>query len=116
MGGQVALRVTLLVPNGQVGVNDGLMIGIELVQDRKSKTAFDPALLLGRQVCELATELGVWIRPLGDVVILMPPLSIQESELNTLADVVVRSIRSVVNGISHSPEMCSIVEDMWLYQ
>lgn len=83
----------------------GLMIGLELVQDRKSKTAFDPALLLGRQVCELATELGVWIRPLGDVVILMPPLSIQESELNTLADVVVRSIRAVVNGISHSPEI-----------
>ncbi len=76
----------------------GLMVGIELVQDRESKTAFDPALLLGRKVCELATKLGVWIRPLGDVVILMPPLSIQETELNMLADVVVSSIQEVVNG------------------
>jgi len=74
------------------------MVGIELVQDRESKTAFDPALLLGRKVCELATKLGVWIRPLGDVVILMPPLSIQETELNMLADVVVSSIQEVVNG------------------
>ena len=36
---------------------------IELVQDFESKQPLDPALLLGRKICQLATDRGVWIRP-----------------------------------------------------
>lgn len=76
------------------------MFGIELVQDSESKQPLDPALLLGRKICQLATDRGVWIRPLGDVIVLMPPLSINQSELAILADVVIESIEEVASGLA----------------
>lgn len=42
----------------------------------------------GFRVCQVAREHGVIIRPLGDVVVLMPPLGIQEAELGLLVDAV----------------------------
>ncbi len=45
-------------------------------------------------MCRQAIRRGVWIRPLGDVVILMPPLVASESELKLLADVVIESIEA----------------------
>ncbi|MDB4678889.1 adenosylmethionine--8-amino-7-oxononanoate transaminase [Rhodopirellula sp.] len=73
----------------------GLMYGIEVVQDRESKSGFDSSKLIGRKICERATEKGVWIRPLGDVIVLMPPLAIQEDEIVMLAAAVVESIQEV---------------------
>jgi len=73
----------------------GVMTGIELVADRKTGAAFDPALRVGNAVIEAAMERGVLIRPLGDVVILMPPLSITEAELDLLCDVTAECIESV---------------------
>ena len=73
----------------------GLMVGIELVSDKKEKTAFDPDLQLGRRVCDEAIRRGVWVRPLGDVIILMPPLVSSDDELDQLAEVVVESIAAV---------------------
>jgi adenosylmethionine-8-amino-7-oxononanoate aminotransferase len=73
----------------------GLMVGIELVSDKKSKTAFDPDLQLGRRVCEEAIRRGVWVRPLSDVIILMPPLVSSDDELDQLAEVVIESIHAV---------------------
>lgn len=64
----------------------GTMTGIELhpVSDRT-----------GHEVCRLARERGVLIRPLGDVVILMPPLAIGEDDLAHLAGVVGECILDV---------------------
>ncbi len=89
-------RLSVLADHPHVGDvrGSGLMVGIELVQDRKTKTPWDPAKLVGQKVCRKAIQQGVWIRPLGDVVILMPPLVATESQLQTLADVVIESIRS----------------------
>lgn len=72
----------------------GLMVGIELVADRDHKTPFDPSLLMGQRVCRRAIEAGVWIRPLGDVVVLMPPLAATESELTALAATVTAAIQA----------------------
>jgi adenosylmethionine-8-amino-7-oxononanoate aminotransferase len=72
----------------------GLMVGIELVQDREQKARFDPAEQIGHNVCRRAIEGGVWIRPLGDVIILMPPLVSSDDELDFLADVVTEAIQS----------------------
>ncbi len=38
----------------------------------------------------------MWVRPLGDVVVLMPPLAIGDDDLATLVDVVTDAIRTVV--------------------
>jgi adenosylmethionine-8-amino-7-oxononanoate transaminase len=70
----------------------GLMVGIELVADRESKTSFPAELQLGRRVCRRALDHGVWIRPLSDVIVLMPPLAIDQQPLDKLAVAVVDSI------------------------
>jgi len=70
----------------------GLMAGIELVRDRERRTAYDPAERIGLHVIREARRHGVIIRPLGNVIILMPPLSITEDELDTLARVTAAAI------------------------
>lgn len=65
----------------------GTMTGIE-VAPTGDRTGF--------RVCQAARRRGVWVRPLGDVVVLMPPLAIGDADLETLCGVVDESIREVV--------------------
>ncbi len=81
----------------------GLMVGIELVEDRVARTPFRPELGMARHVCHQATERGVWIRPLGETVILMPPLVINDDELDLLASVTADSISAVCHPSGSSP-------------
>ncbi|HUA33370.1 MAG TPA: adenosylmethionine--8-amino-7-oxononanoate transaminase [Candidatus Binataceae bacterium] len=73
----------------------GLMTGIELMQDRDRGIPFPAANLTGVRVIKEARRHGVIIRPLGDVIILMPPLSIREDELNTLIEVTCNAVVDV---------------------
>ena len=75
----------------------GFMVGIELVQDRKTKKPFPLEEKTGHKVILEARKHGVVIRPLGDVIVLMPPLSISMKELETLLDVVYTSIKAVTS-------------------
>jgi adenosylmethionine-8-amino-7-oxononanoate aminotransferase len=77
----------------------GFMVGIELVKDRKTKRMFLPEENTGHRVILEARKKGVIIRPLGDVIVLMPPLSISEPELGTLLGVVFESIKTVTEKI-----------------
>ena len=67
----------------------GFMVGIDLGEH-------DPALRLGHRVTLEARKRGAIIRPLGDVVVLMPPLSISEAELRSLVEITAESIRGGV--------------------
>jgi adenosylmethionine-8-amino-7-oxononanoate aminotransferase len=49
----------------------------------------------GRLVCAAAVERGVLLRPLGDVVVLMPPLTITSTELQTIVRTLHESIVEV---------------------
>src|SRR6266481_2216368 len=71
----------------------GLMIGIELVKDRKTLEEFSYADRMGHKVALAARRREVMLRPLGNVVVLMPPLSIKPSEVDFLVDGVRESIR-----------------------
>jgi adenosylmethionine-8-amino-7-oxononanoate transaminase len=73
----------------------GLMVGIELVADRATKEPYPVAERMGWRVIEQAREDGVIIRPLGDVVVLMPPLAISIPDLQRLVDVTSRAIEEV---------------------
>lgn len=73
----------------------GLMAGIELVEDKGSKRLYPYEKRVGHRVSMEARKHGVIIRPLGDVIVLMPPLSIQEDELDHLLEAVYQSIRAV---------------------
>ncbi len=57
----------------------GLMVGVELAPP-------GPGLRWGRRVCAGAVSRGVLLRPLGDVVVLMPPLTVTESEVVRIVD------------------------------
>jgi adenosylmethionine-8-amino-7-oxononanoate aminotransferase len=65
----------------------GLMVGIELVP-RETR-------LLGAEVCERARQHGVILRPLGDVVVWMPPLSIGPEDLLLLEEATRAAISEV---------------------
>jgi adenosylmethionine-8-amino-7-oxononanoate aminotransferase len=74
----------------------GLMVGIELVRDAGTRAPFDPALKIGQRVVAAARRRGVILRPLGSVIILMPPLSISRDELDLLVRVAVESILEAI--------------------
>ena len=75
----------------------GLMAGVELVADRKKKTPFPMEAKIGPTIVLEARKRGVIIRPLGDVMVLMPPLSITKGELKRLTQVVFDSIEAVLS-------------------
>ncbi|PZC46362.1 MAG: adenosylmethionine-8-amino-7-oxononanoate aminotransferase [Chloroflexi bacterium] len=64
----------------------GLMAGIELVRDASNKTPFDSSEGIGARVSLAARDRGVLLRPLGDVLVVMPPLSIEEDQLIQIVD------------------------------
>jgi adenosylmethionine-8-amino-7-oxononanoate aminotransferase len=66
----------------------GLMIGIELAPRTDD-------LRWGRKVSAACVRRGVLIRPLGDVIVLMPPLTTTEEEI----DRIVRTVRESVDEV-----------------
>jgi adenosylmethionine---8-amino-7-oxononanoate aminotransferase len=76
----------------------GVMVGIELVDDRETKQLFPPEKRTGNRVIMEARKRGVIIRPLGDVIVLMPPLSISKKEIDILCQAVYDSIRMVTEN------------------
>jgi adenosylmethionine-8-amino-7-oxononanoate aminotransferase len=77
----------------------GLMVGIELVADKKTKKPFDPALKVGQRVVRETRKRGVILRPLGDVIVLMPPLSTSREEIDLLCDATFSAVHDVLGGL-----------------
>ncbi|EAX46513.1 adenosylmethionine-8-amino-7-oxononanoate aminotransferase [Thermosinus carboxydivorans Nor1] len=75
----------------------GLMIGIELMQDKATKQPYPPAWRMGHRVCMKTREYGLIIRPLGDVVVFMPPLASTVEEIEEMLDIIYRAIAEVTN-------------------
>jgi adenosylmethionine-8-amino-7-oxononanoate aminotransferase len=73
----------------------GLCAGIELVADRFSKAPYHVADQVGARVCALARRSGLLIRPLGDVLVVMPPLAISLEQLDAMIDVMIECARQV---------------------
>jgi len=73
----------------------GLMVGIELVADRNTREGLPVADRTGHQVILEARKRGVMIRPLGDIIVLMPPLAMSIEELDRLCEATYESIRVV---------------------
>ena len=73
----------------------GFMVGIELVSDKDTKASFPPGERIGHRVIMEARKRGLIIRPLGNVIVLMPPLSMTINELDRLCEITALSIRTV---------------------
>jgi len=76
----------------------GLMGGVELVADRATKARFPVAARTGHQVILKAREAGLLLRPLGDVIVLMPPLASTDAELEFLVDGMAWAIEQVLGA------------------
>jgi len=74
------------------------MVGIELMEDPARKIPFPPEQMIGHRIITRARDKGVIIRPLGDVIILMRPLSISADELDFLLDAVHDAVREVLES------------------
>ncbi len=70
----------------------GVMVGIDL-------GTHDPELRLGHRVTLEARKRGALVRPLGDVVVLMPPLAITEADLEDLLDITAASITAALASL-----------------
>lgn len=76
----------------------GLMIGIELVRDKVSREPYDWANRIGVRTTLRARELGMLTRPLGNVIVFIPPLSSNEDELDAMTNILMESILHVTEG------------------
>lgn len=73
----------------------GMIGGIELVKDKDTKEPFPWEDRIGVKVCLEAAKRGVFLRPLGNVIVIFPPLTITIEELKILMDCIEASIREI---------------------
>jgi adenosylmethionine-8-amino-7-oxononanoate transaminase len=76
----------------------GLMVGIELAADQRRRIEYAYGDRMGHRVCLRARKHGILLRPLGNVVVLMPPLSTTEDEAERLGSAVHAAIREVTGA------------------
>ncbi len=76
----------------------GLMVGIELVKNKMTKEPYPVESKIGIKVILECRKQGLIIRPLGNVIVLMPPLSISLKELNRALQILYASIREVTEN------------------
>lgn len=76
----------------------GMAAGIEVVSRRETRESYPPEERVGQRICRAARDKGVFLRPLGEVIVLMPPLSITSEQLATLVDAVEHGVNEVCGG------------------
>lgn len=87
-------RVATLPHVGEVR-RRGFMVGVELVASRETKAEYGFAERMGFQVCLAARAHQVLLRPLGNVVVLMPPLSLTIDEARLLTNALYDAVKNV---------------------
>lgn len=76
----------------------GLMAGIEIVKDRRTKERYPAEERMGKKITDKAMEYGALLRPLGDVVVLMPPVGIEADDLKKLMKATYQAVRDVTDN------------------
>ena len=81
---------------------EGLLAAIEFVQDKKSKTFFDPGLKVGAKMSAAALENGIIARamPHGDILGFAPPFCLTEGEVDEIVSAVKKSLDTVYADVS----------------
>jgi adenosylmethionine-8-amino-7-oxononanoate aminotransferase len=73
----------------------GLVAGIELVRNWRTREAFDLRERVGIRVCEAMARRGVLTRPIGNVIVLMPPYCTTEGQMGQMVEALGESIGEV---------------------
>ena len=72
----------------------GMLMGIELVTNKAKKTPIHPKKSINKIFFEEGKKQGIYLRTLGNIVMLVPPLAISEKELNLLLNRTIRTIKT----------------------
>lgn len=80
----------------------GLMLGIEIVADRESRTPFDPALQAGLTFDQIAYENGLIGRCMGDTLGFSPPLIVTEKDVDEIAERCETSLKQLAAYLAKS--------------
>ncbi|NOS62237.1 MAG: adenosylmethionine--8-amino-7-oxononanoate transaminase [Nitrosarchaeum sp.] len=77
----------------------GMLMGIEMVKDKKKKTPINPKKSINKIFFEEGKKHGIYLRTLGNIVMIVPPLAISEEELDLLLNKTIATIKSAQNQI-----------------
>jgi len=72
----------------------GMLMGIELVSNRKKKIPIKTKKSINKVFFEEGKKNGIYLRTLGNIVMLVPPLSIEENELESLLKRTIKTIQA----------------------
>jgi adenosylmethionine-8-amino-7-oxononanoate aminotransferase len=72
----------------------GMLMGIELVSDKKKKSPIHPKKSINKIFFEQGKKQGIYLRTLGNIVMLVPPLAISEKELELLLNKIITTIKA----------------------
>ena len=72
----------------------GMLMGIELVINKKKKTPINPKKSINKIFFEEGKKQGIYLRTLGNIVMLVPPLAISEKELDLLLNRTIKTIQA----------------------
>ena len=89
------LKPLLRLPHVGEIRQQGFMVGIELVRDRVTREPYPLEARIGHRVAQEARKRGLLIRPLGHIIVLMPPLSVNRGTLTRMVNILSRSIAAV---------------------
>jgi len=73
----------------------GMLMGIELVKEKKKKTPFTTKKSINKIIFNAGKKHGIYLRTLGNIVMLVPPLAISQRELNLLIQRTIKTIKSL---------------------
>jgi adenosylmethionine-8-amino-7-oxononanoate aminotransferase len=73
----------------------GMLMGIELVKNKKTKISISPKKSINKIVFEEGKKNGIYLRTLGNIVLLVPPLAISNKELDLLIDRTISTIKNI---------------------
>ena len=77
----------------------GMLMGIELVNNKKKKTPIKPEKSIPKKIFDEAKRHKIYLRTLGNIVMLVPPLAISASELDFLLDGTIDTIKKVTKEV-----------------
>jgi adenosylmethionine-8-amino-7-oxononanoate aminotransferase len=93
---QQELKTLWTLPNVGDIRQVGLVVGIELVKDWRTRKSFDLRERAGIRVCEAMAKRGVLTRPIGNVVVLMPPYCTTQEQLKQMVSTLKEAIAELV--------------------
>jgi 4-aminobutyrate--pyruvate transaminase len=79
----------------------GLIAGLELVRDKKTRESFDPKAGIGLHIERCCQEYGVILRALGDTLTVAPPLVVSEGEIDEIVRVVGVALDATLDYARH---------------